>query len=49
VVTVLASAYYEDKYSMVDEMTMLSSETTSIAGLVVTPTISAGSIVLQTT
>ena len=49
VVTVLASAYYENKYSMVDEMTMLSSETTSIAGLVVTPTISAGSIVLQTT
>lgn len=49
VVTVLASAYYEDKYSIVDDSTMLSSQTTSIAGLAVTPVVSAGSIVLQTT
>ena len=49
VVTVLASAYYEDKYNIVDDSTMLSSQTTSIAGLAVTPTVSAGSIVLQTT
>ena len=49
VVTVLASAYYEDKYSIVDDSTMLSSQTTSIAGLAVTPVVSAGSIILQTT
>lgn len=49
IVTVLASAYYEDKYNDVDSSTMLSSQTTSIAGLVVTPVVSAGSIVLQTT
>lgn len=49
VVTVLATAYYEDKYSIVDDFTMLSSETTSIAGLTVTPVVSAGSVVLRTT
>jgi predicted phage tail protein len=49
IVTVLASAYYEDKFATVDNSTMLSSQTTSIAGLVVTPVVSAGSIVLQTT
>lgn len=49
VVTVLAAAYYEDKYSIVDDFTMLSSETTSIAGLTVTPVVSAGSVVLRTT
>lgn len=49
IVTVLASAYYEDKFATVDSSTMLSSQTTSIAGLVVTPVVSAGSIVLQTT
>lgn len=48
-VTVLATAYYEDKYSIVDDFTMLSSETTSIAGLTVTPVVSAGSVVLRTT
>jgi predicted phage tail protein len=49
VVTVLASAYYEEKYSIVDNSTMLSSQTTSIAGLVVAPVVSAGSIVLRAT
>lgn len=49
VVTVLASAYYEEKYAIVDDFTMLSSETTSIAGLTVTPVVSAGSVVLRTT
>lgn len=48
-VTVLASAYYEDKYSIVDSSTMLSSQTTSIAGLTVTPVVNAGSMVLRTT
>jgi hypothetical protein len=48
-VTVLASSYYEEKYAIVDDFTMLSSETTSIAGLVVTPVVSAGSVVLRTT
>lgn len=49
IVTVLASSYYEEKYAIVDDFTMLSSETTSIAGLVVTPVVSAGSVVLRTT
>jgi predicted phage tail protein len=49
VVTVLASAYYEDKYDIVDDSTILSSQTTSIAGFVVTPTVSVGSIVLRGT
>ena len=49
VVTVLASAYYEDKYSIIDNSTVLSSQTTSIAGLVVAPVVSAGSIVLRAT
>lgn len=49
VVTVLASAYYEGKYSDVDESTILSSQTTSIAGLAVTPIVNAGSITLQST
>ncbi|AEX56006.1 tail protein [Synechococcus phage S-CBS4] len=49
IVTVLASAYYEDKYSLVDNSTVVSPQITSIAGLVVTPVVSAGSIVLQTT
>lgn len=48
-VTVLASAYYEGKHEIVDNSTMLSSQTTSIAGLAVTPVVSAGSIVLQIT
>lgn len=49
VVTVLASLYYEDKYSIVDDSTMLSSQITSIAGLTVTPAVSAGSVILQVT
>ena len=49
IVTVLASAYYEEKYSIVDSSTMLSSQTTSIAGLTVTPAVSAGSMILRTT
>lgn len=48
-VTVLASSYYEEKYSIVDDFTKLSSEITSIAGLTVTPVVNAGSIVLRTT
>ena len=49
VITVLASAYYEDKYAIVDDFTKLSSETTSIAGLTITPMVSAGSVVLKVT
>lgn len=49
VVTVLASAYYEGKHEIVDSSTMLSSQTTSIAGLAVTPVVSAGSILLKIT
>jgi predicted phage tail protein len=49
VVTVLASVYYEDKYGIVDDSTILSSQTTSIAGLTVTPAVSVGSIVLRAT
>ncbi|MGA0851405.1 MAG: host specificity protein J [Candidatus Nanopelagicaceae bacterium] len=49
IVTVLASAYYEDKYSIVDDFTTLSPQTTSIAGLAVTPIVNAGSIILQAT
>lgn len=49
VVTVLATAYYESKYSIADSSTLLSPQTTSIAGLAVTPVVSAGSIILQST
>jgi len=49
VITVLASAYYEDKYAIVDDFTKLSSETTSIAGLTIAPMVSAGSVVLKVT
>jgi predicted phage tail protein len=49
VVTVLASVYYEEKYDIVDSSTILSSQTTSIAGLAVTPVVSVGSIVLRAT
>lgn len=48
-VTVLASSYDENKYSVVDDSTLLSSEITSIAGLTVTPAVNGGSIVLRTT
>ena len=48
-VTVLASAYDENKYNIVDDSTLLSSEITSIAGLTVTPAVNGGSIVLRTT
>ena len=47
--TVLASSYDENKYSVVDDSTLLSSEITSIAGLTVTPAVNGGSIVLRTT
>lgn len=49
VVTVLASSYYAEKYSEVDDYTMLSSEIKSVAGVSVMPTVSAGSIVLEVT
>jgi len=45
----LATAYYESKYSIADSSTLLSPQTTSIAGLAVTPVVSAGSIILQST
>lgn len=48
-VTVLASAYYEEKYAAVDNLTIVSSHITSIAGLTVTPAVTTGSIVLQVT
>lgn len=48
-VTVLASAYYEEKYAAVDNLTIVSSHITSIAGLTVTPAVITGSIVLQVT
>lgn len=49
IVTVLASFYYEEKFSIVDDSTMLSTELTSIAGSTVVPVVSAGSIVLRST
>ena len=48
-VDVLASFYYESKFQETDNATLLSPEITSIAGLTVTPVVSAGSIVLQST
>lgn len=48
-VTVMASAYYEEKYDLVDNSTLLSSQTTSIAGIAITPVVSAGSIILRAT
>jgi predicted phage tail protein len=49
IVTVLATSYYAEKYDLVDSQTSLSAQTTSVAGITVTPTVTAGNIVIRNT